>query len=95
MEFLIIAHDGTDDGALDRRLAVRENHLAGVRLLKEQGHFIKGGAILNDQDQMIGSMIIMDFPDRDALNQWLAVEPYAVHGVWQDITVSPFRTAPI
>lgn len=95
MHFLVMARDGTDEGALDRRLAVREDHLAGARKLKEQGHFIKGGALLDDKGRMCGSVIMMNFPDRAALDAWLAWEPYATNDVWRDITVSPFKIADI
>ena len=37
VEYLITALDGTDADALDRRLAVREAHLAGAQQLAERG----------------------------------------------------------
>ena len=37
MEFLIIAHDRTDDEALARRMMVRERHLAAARRTNEKG----------------------------------------------------------
>ena len=42
MEFLVIAYDGTDEGALERRMKVREAHLAQARRLKKDGHLIEG-----------------------------------------------------
>jgi len=42
MQFLVIAYDGTDEGALDRRMAVREKHIEGARQMKESGTMLKG-----------------------------------------------------
>lgn len=91
MEFLVIAMDGTDEGALDRRMAAREAHIAGISRLKEQGHFISGGAILDDQGNMIGSAVVLDFPDRAAVEKCIADDPYTKGNVWQDVTIRPFK----
>ena len=64
MQFLIIAHDGIDEGALERRMAAREAHLAGTRAMKAGGSMIVGGAILDEQGKMVGSSCIVEFPDR-------------------------------
>jgi uncharacterized protein YciI len=93
MQFLIIAHDGKDPGALERRMAVREAHLANVRPLKAKGHILIGGAILDEGGRMIGSTVIADYPDRAALDAWLQNDPYVTGGVWQEIEVRPFRAA--
>ena len=94
MQFLVIAYDGTDDKALERRLAVREKHLDGWAKLVAEGHGITGGAILDEAGGMIGSSAILDFPDRAAFDAWLNTDPYVTGGVWRDITVHPFRVAP-
>ncbi len=91
MDFLVIALDGADSGALDRRMAAREDHLAGIRKLKEQGHLIAGGAILNDDGNMIGSTVILDFPDRESVEKCVAEDPYTKGDVWRDVTIRPFR----
>jgi uncharacterized protein YciI len=93
MQFLLLARDGTDAEAPARRVAVRPAHFEGARALKSAGHIILGGARLDDAGGMIGSMMVVDFPDRAALDAWLAIEPYAVGGVWQEIEVQPFRVA--
>ena len=91
MDFLVIAMDGTDDGALDRRMAVREDHLAGIGKLKEQGHFVSGGGILDDDGNMIGSAVVYEFPDRESVEKCVAEDPYIKGNVWQDVTIRPFR----
>lgn len=91
MEFQVVAHDGRDAGALDRRLKAREAHLDGVRRMRAAGHFIAGGALLGEDGQMIGSTLYLDFPSRQALDEWLAQDPYVTGGVWIDIHVQPIR----
>ncbi len=64
MQFVITALDYTDADALDRRMANREQHLAGARNLFASGHFVSGGAILDDTGKMIGSTLHAEFPTR-------------------------------
>ena len=93
MQFLLIAFDGTDADALERRLKVREDHLKNISVLKQRGEFKCGGAILNDDGNMIGSMIVYDYPDRQSLDASLQNELYFTEGVWKSIEIRPFRIA--
>jgi uncharacterized protein YciI len=95
MQFLVIAYDGTDDKAVERRMAAREAHLAGVVRMKEEGKAIYGVAILNDREQMIGSILVVDYPTRAAVDAWLKTEPYVVGDVWRKIEVLPARVPPM
>jgi uncharacterized protein len=92
-QFLLIAHDGTDAEAPARRQAARPAHLASVAPLVESGRILVGGAILDAAGGMIGSALIAEFPDRAALDAWLAQDPYTTGGVWQRVEVMPFRVA--
>ncbi|GGQ27778.1 hypothetical protein GCM10010215_60060 [Streptomyces virginiae] len=94
MQFMLIGRDGTDEGALDRRLAVREAHIALGDKLVAEGRMLFGTALLGDDGNMIGSMLVLDYPSRAELDQWLAVEPYATSGVWEEITITPVRVGP-
>ena len=91
MEFLIVAYDGTDPEAKQRRLNARAAHIEGARRLKENGHFINGGAILDAAGNMIGSTLYMDFDSREELDDWLRSDPYTTGGVWVDVKVEPIR----
>jgi Uncharacterized protein conserved in bacteria len=95
MQYLLLAYDGTDPGALQRRLNVREEHLNRISLLKKSGEFLFGGAILDDNGKMIGSMIIYDFPDLQSLEEKLKEEPYITKKVWEKTEIQPFRLAKI
>jgi uncharacterized protein len=93
MQFLLVAFDGTDPEALDRRMKVREEHLSKIEILKKEDKFLFGGAILDDAGKMIGSMIVYDFPDRKSLDERLKDEPYISAGVWEKVEIRPFRRA--
>jgi uncharacterized protein YciI len=94
MQFLVVAYDGTDAGALERRLKVREAHLESAQEMYDTGKWLYAAAILNDDGKMIGSMIVCEFPSRDELDQWLKEEPYVVGNVWQKIEVNRAQVAP-
>lgn len=95
MQFLLVALDGTDPGAFERRMKVRPEHLEKIAVLKKRGEFLLGGAILDDDEKMIGSMIVYEFPDRAALDRSLENEPYIVNYVWEKIEIKPYRLAKI
>ena len=95
MQYLILAYDGTDPGALDRRLAVRPRHLEVARAMADAGTLREGGALLDEEGHMVGSMAIVEFADRADLDRWLETDPYVTGGVWQDIQVRPYRRAPL
>jgi uncharacterized protein len=93
MQFLVVARDGTDEGAFERRRRTRPTHLHSIGSLVDAGNVLVGGALLNGSGDMIGSMLLVEFPDRDGVDAWLARDPYVTDGVWRDIEVHPFRTA--
>lgn len=90
--FSVIARDGTDAGALDRRLAVRPRHFDRLTAEIAAGRARIGGAILDGPEgRMVGSLMALALPDEDAVRAWLAEEPYVAEGVWQDIRVERWR----
>ena len=92
-QYLIIAHDGNDANALERRMKVRPDHLAGAGKLKENGNYVMGGAILDGENTMRGSVMILQFETEEAFKNWYDNEPYVKGGVWEKIEVKPFRVA--
>lgn len=93
MHFLITAHDGKDAGAPARRQAAREAHLEGAKKMKESGAMLFGAALLDDDGNMVGSAMLVDLPDRAAVDAWLARDPYTTGGVWQEVSVVPCRVS--
>jgi uncharacterized protein YciI len=95
LQYLIIARDGTDTEALDRRMKSRPSHFEGARELKDHNRFVIGGAILDDAGKMIGSMMVVQFETEDDLLYWMRHEPYITGNVWQSIEVKPFKVAEV
>lgn len=91
MQYVVHAYDFP--GALERRLAVREAHFENVRKMKAAGTFHLGGALLDAEGKMIGSMMLVEFPDDAALHDWLREEVYVTGDVWEKVDVKPFRMA--
>ena len=52
---------------------------------------ICAGGLLDEEGRMKGSALIMDFPDRAALDAYLASEPYVTEHVWETIEVEPMN----
>jgi len=95
MQYIVTAYDGTDEKAIERRLLVREAHLKSVKKRFEEGQHLYGAAILDHDGKMIGSMMVVDYPSKQELNEWLKDEPYVTANVWQKIDIKPCKVAPI
>lgn len=94
MQFVVTALDHTDPAALERRMTFRDQHLANIKTLIAQGHFLSGGAILDEAERMIGSTLHLDFPDRATLDAVLAADPYVSGKVWDTIDVRQVKLVP-
>ena len=80
---MVKAYDG--EGMLDKRMEVRPRHLEGIERIKE--HVICAGGLLDDEGNMMGSVLIMEYESREQLDEYLANEPYVQENVWQKIEV--------
>ena len=95
MQFIVIGRDGTDENALERRMAAREEHLATAKKMHESGNWLYAAAILNDEGKMAGSMIVCNFESREALDkEWLDNEAYVKGNVWETVEVQQAAVAP-
>ncbi|HSW87565.1 MAG TPA: YciI family protein [Candidatus Saccharimonadales bacterium] len=93
MQFVLIAYDYKQEG-LQKRLKVREKHVELAEIMRVNGQFVYGGNFRNEKDEMIGSIMFMEFPSRKELDEWLKVEPYVVDKVWDKIEIYPFGLYP-
>jgi hypothetical protein len=53
MRFIFLVYDHTDAGALERRMAVRQEHLKLAVPDKRDGFILEGGAILDNHNVSI------------------------------------------
>ena len=87
MFYLIYSEDVENSLAL--RMSVREDHLARLRVLQDQGKLLVAGpcpAIDSENPGdagFTGSLIIAEF---DSL-----VDPYIAAGVYKNVTVKPYK----
>ena len=70
-------------GHLQTRLDNRDAHLAVVKALGDR--LFAAGPLLNDQDEMVGSVLIIDFHSDDAAAAFCAADPYAQAGYFRTL----------
>lgn len=95
MQFLVTGYDGKDEKAIERRLAYRDEHLALAASMAKENKFLCAAALVDEKDQMVGSVIMVDFPSREELDEWLSIEPYIKGNVWESVDVKPCKVASI
>ena len=94
-QFLVLADDYKDPDALSRRLSVRKDHLRRMAVEKAAGRFIVGGAKLNEQGNMHGSMLVVQLDNVGAVKEWVNEDPYIQGKVWEYVEILPFRLAEV
>ena len=85
MHFVIHAMDRPDVG--DLRALIRERHLdylAGFDV-------VFGGPLLDDEGEMCGSLIVVDMPDRTAVAELAAGDPYSKAGLFSQVIIRGLR----
>ncbi len=96
MQFIVRGLDGTDENALNRRMAARENHLAMAKKMYQKKNWLYAAAILSDDGKMIGSVIICDFESEEQMKEkWLDREPYIMGNVWEKVEITRAQVAPL
>ncbi len=76
-------------GRLQMRLDNREAHLAMVRALGDR--LFAAGPLLDANDEMIGSVLIIDFDDQSTAEVFCEQDPYAKAGLFEQVTVTRWR----
>ena len=94
MQFVVTGRDASDEGALARRMAAREAHIAVLDVLLNEGRALYGVALLDSNQKMVGSTIIFDVASRQELDDILAAEPYVTGNVWETFDVQECKVGP-
>lgn len=85
---LFFIHHQDRKGTLDIRKDTRAAHLSYVKEFK----LLAAGPTISEEDgQMDGSMIIVDVPDRAALDAFIAKDPYAQANLFEKTTVKEWK----
>ena len=86
-------------GTLAQRLAARPAHVARLQALQADGRLILAGpfpAIDSPEPGpagFSGSLIVAEFESLVAAQAWADADPYVAAGVYEKVTVRPFRKA--
>jgi len=95
MPFMVIAFDKPGPDSLNRRKTFRQAHLQLGKQMYEAGRWLYAAGILNEAGDLVGSMIVCDFPSREQLEQeWLCKEPYLTGQVWDKVDIYRVHPAP-
>jgi uncharacterized protein YciI len=78
-------------GALELRSQVRPAHLDYVN--SEAARIKVAGPLLDENDQPIGSLLIVEADDRAAAEAFAAGDPYRREGVFERVEIRPWRAA--
>lgn len=70
------------------RMANRDAHLAYVK--REPGLKF-GGPFLDAEGAMVGSMLVVELPDRAAAEAFAAADPYAKAGLFSKVDIHGWR----
>jgi len=95
MLYAIIAEDVNN--SLEKRLATRPAHLERLNALLDQGRLILAGPhpAIDSEDPgqagFSGSLVVAEFDDLEAAQSWANDDPYIHAGVYDKVTVKPFK----
>ena len=95
MLYAIIAEDV--DNSLEKRLAARPAHIERLDTLLNQGRLILAGPhpAIDSEDPgeagFSGSLVVAEFEDLEAAQSWANDDPYMRAGVYDKVTVKPFK----
>jgi uncharacterized protein YciI len=84
-------------GSLEHRLAARPAHLERLTRLQDDGRLILAGPFpaIDSPDPgpagFSGSLIVAEFASLADAEEWAAADPYVAAGVYEEVTVRPFR----
>ncbi len=77
-------------GAAQLRLDNRPAHLDFLKANADK-YVLAGPLLSDDRQSMIGSLLVLDFPDRPTLDEFLAQDPFVKAGLFQSVEILPFK----
>ncbi len=97
MWYAIISEDVEDSG--ERRAAARPEHLARLQELLADGRLLIAGphpAVDSEEPGVAGftgSLVVAEFESLEEARSWADDDPYVRAGVYEHVTVKPFKIA--
>ena len=88
MHFIIYCID--KPGSADLRTNIRSDHITFLE--KHRNNiFIAGPILTEDSKDMIGSLLIVDFPSIKAANNFASNDPYFNAGLFESVSIKPWK----
>ncbi len=87
---MYVVHCQDKPGALQLRLDNRANHLEYLKAHADKV-VMAGPVQTEDRTGMVGSVLVLDFASRAELDNFLAGDPYAKAGLFERVTVLPYK----
>jgi uncharacterized protein YciI len=89
---------GTDrENSLEDRMAARPAHVERLQQLQDEGRLLIAGPnpAIDAEDPgpagFSGSLIVAEFDSLSDAESWAATDPYVSSGVYEHVSVKPFR----
>ena len=95
MLYMIYSEDV--ENSLEKRMSVREHHIARLKDMQQQGRLIIAGpcpAIDSEdpgQSGFTGSLLVLEFDSLEQAQAWADEDPYIAAGVYKNVTVKPYK----
>ena len=86
---IYIFHLLDNDGVADLRIQIRPEHKAYLEKVADRIAF--AGPLKNESEQMIGSLLAIDFSSKQAASAWIKDEPFTKAGVYKTIEINAFE----
>ncbi len=88
MLFALIYRDKPDQ--VGARARHSRDHLAYLRIFNDQ--IIMAGPLLSDdRSHSLGSLLVMEFPDRRAAEAFSQDDPFNAAGIFESIVIRPYK----
>ena len=87
MTYLITCTD--KENSIDLRLSTREEHIKYLKKIKKK--LILAGPILDKNDNPVGTVLIVDFDNLNAVEKFLNEDPYSKVDLFNDIKIVRFK----
>jgi uncharacterized protein YciI len=95
MWYAIISQDV--EHSLELRASVRQEHLARLKALVDEGRLLMAGPhpAVDSEDPgpagFTGSLVVADFASLADAQAWADADPYVAAGVYESVAIKPFK----
>ena len=95
MWYAIISQDV--ENSLEKRKGARPAHIERLNQLKDEGRLLIAGPhpAIDSEDPgeagFTGSLVVAEFNSLEDAQAWADADPYVAAGVYQQVTVKPFK----